>query len=184
MAGGTDFDADCFNTIFQCEYPQVLFLGAGSAHDIQNDPRGVGSLLNGLTPGVQLMRIIDRDDRTDAEITTLREAGVRVLSLRTIESYLLDDSVLTAMCAEYGQPKAAPQLLQAKQTALQNSVAAGGPVDDLKRTAGDIYNAAKALFPTHKLGSDKRAFMRGICAPLMKPDTPIYARLKEDIFGP
>lgn len=183
VAGGTDFDADCFNTIFQGEHPQVLFLGAGSADDIQNDPRGVGNLLSGLAPGVQLMRIIDRDDRTDAEISALRANGVRVLSLRTIESYLLDDSVLTAVCAAYGQPAAAAQLLQAKEDALQSSIAAGGPADDLKRTAGDIYNAARALFPNHKLGSDRRAFMRGICAPLIKPGTQIYDRLRTDIFG-
>lgn len=183
VAGGTDFDADCFNTIFQGEYPQILFLGAGSSDDIQNDPRGVGSLLNGLTPGVQLMRIIDRDDRTDAEVAALLARGVRVLTLRTIESYLLDDSVLTAVCAAYGQPAAAAQLLQAKQGALTRSIVAGGPTDDLKRTAGDIYNAAKALLPTHKLGSDKRAFMRGICAPLIKPGTQIYNQLKADIFG-
>jgi hypothetical protein len=184
LAGGTDFDADCFNTIFQGEYPQVLFLGAGSADDIQNDPRGVRSLLGGLTPGVQVMRIIDRDDRTDAEIAALQAAGVRVLSLRTIESYLLEDSVLAAVCAAYGQPTVSAQLLQAKQTAMQNSIAAGAPPDDLKRAAGDIYVAAKGLFPTHKLGSDKRAFMRGICAPLIKPGTHVYNVLKADIFGP
>jgi len=183
VAGGADFDADCFNTIFQGEYPQVLFLGAGSADDIQNDPRGVRSLLAGLTPGVQLMRIIDRDDRTDDEIAALRVTGVRVLTWRTIESYLLHDSVLTAVCAAYGQPATAAQLLQAKRDALSNSIAAGGPADDFKRTAGDIYNAAKALFPSHKLGSDKRAFMRGICAPLIQPGTEVYDELETDIFG-
>jgi hypothetical protein len=184
VGGGTDFDADCYNTIFQGEFPQILFLGAGSADDIQNDPRGVGNLLIGLTPGIQLMRIIDRDDRTASEVDALKSRGVRVLSLRTIESYLLDDSVLTAICAAYGQPALASQLLQAKQDALQNSIAAGGPADDFKRTAGDIYNAAKSLFPNHKLGSDKRAFMRGICAPLVKPGTQIYSLLKSEVFGP
>ena len=183
IAGGTDFDADCFNAIFQAEYPQVLFLGAGNANDIQNDPRGVGSLLKGIAPGVKLMRIIDRDDRTNAEIAALREAGVRVLSLRTIESYLLDDEILTAVCTKYGNPAAATQLVQAKQLALQKSIAAGGPADDLKRIAGDTYNTAKALFHTHKLGSDQRAFMRGICAPLVVPGTHIYDVLKTDIFG-
>jgi hypothetical protein len=33
---------------------------------------------------------------------------------------------------------------------------------------------AKRLFPAVKLGSDKRAFMKGICAPLIKQGTPIY----------
>ena len=54
------------------------------------------------------------------------------------------------------------------------------PADDMKRPAGDIYNAAKRpVFPTHKLGSDVRAFMKGICAPLIKQGTAIYSLLRQ-----
>jgi hypothetical protein len=182
LEGGTDFDAECYNEIFQAEYPHVVFLGAGNADDIQNDPRGVGRLLSALAPGVRVNRVIDRDDRTDKEIRVLQTKQVRVLLRRTIESYLLDDSVLESVCEAFGQPELAPQLLAAKAEALRNSVANGGPADDLKRPAGDIYNAAKQLFPTRKLGSDKRAFMKGICAPLVRQGTPIYVALRRDVF--
>lgn len=183
LEGGKDFDAECYNEIFQAEYPQVVFLGAGNADDIQNDPRGVVRLLSALAPGVRVTRVIDRDDRTDEEIRTLHAQQVRVLSLRTIESYLLDDSVMKVMCESFGQPELAPQMLEAKAEALRNSIANGGPVDDLKRPAGDIYNAAKLLFPTRKLGSDKRAFMKAICAPLVRPGTSTYVALQRDVFG-
>ena len=183
LQGGRDFDAECYNEIFQTEYPHVVFLGAGSTDDIERDPRGVQKLLTALAPSVRVTRVIDRDDRTEAEIRDLGARQVRVLSRRSIESFLLDDSVLNAVCTSLGQPGAAPDLLAAKNTALQNSIAAGGPTDDLKRPAGDIYNAAKLLFPTIKLGSDNRAFMRGICAPLIKQGTPIYNALRRDIFG-
>jgi hypothetical protein len=162
--GGADFDAGCFNEIFKTEFPQTLFFGAGNADDIQNDPRGVRRLLTAMAPGVSLHRLIDRDDRTNQEIRTLQDQGVRVLSRRTIESYLLDDEVLTSVCEGFGNPEASAPLLAAKATALQNSIAVGGPIDNFKRPAGDIYNAAKRLLPNHKLGSDKRAFMKGICA--------------------
>ena len=56
-------------------------------------------------------------------------------------------------------------------------------MDDLKRAAGDIYNAAKRLFPFHKLGSDNRAFMKGLYAPLVRPGTSIYITLRRDVFG-
>lgn len=182
LEGGADFDAECYNEIFQIEYPHMVFLGAGNADDIQNDPRGVGRLLSALAPGVRVTRVIDRDDRTDEEIRALRTQQVRVLSRRTIESYLLDDSVLQSICETFGQPELAPQLLDAKAEALRNSIANGGPADDLKRPAGDIYNAAKRLFPTHKLGSDRRAFMKGICAPLIRRGTETYAALRRDVF--
>ena len=178
-----DFDADCYNVVFQVNYPHTVFLGAGNADDIQNDPRGVQRLIGGLAPGVRIARVIDRDDRTDDEIRALQARQVRVLSLRTIESYLLDDSVLRAMCEVFGQAELAQQLLDAKTQALQASIANGGPADDLKRPAGDIYNAAKRLFPTRKLGSDRRAFMKEICAPLVRPGTPMFERLRQDIFG-
>jgi len=180
---GKDFDAECYNEIFQAEYPQVVFLGAGNADDIQNDPRGVESFIRALAPGVHVNRVIDRDDRTENEIKALCAKDIHVLSLRTIESYLLDDSVLKSICEKYGNADLAPQIIQAKVDALQNSIANGGPADDFKRPAGDIYNAVKRLFPGHKFGSDKRAFMKGICAPLIRSGMPIYEVLKKDVFG-
>ena len=165
LGGGTDFDAECYNIIFQTEYPDVVFLGAGNSEDIQNDPRGVRRLISTLAPGVRVTRLIDRDDRTDSEINELQAQQIRVLSLCTIESYLLDDSILQSICEKFGKPELALQLIEAKAKALQNSVADGGPADDIKRPAGEIYNAAKRLFPDRKLGSDTRAFMKGICAP-------------------
>jgi hypothetical protein len=183
VGGGTDFDAECYNEIFQAEYPQTLFIGAGNADDIQNDPRGVARLFRALAPELRLGRLIDRDDRTEAEMQELSGRDIRVLSRRTIESYLLDDAVLTSLCEGCGRPEASAQLLAAKQAAIASSVAAGGAADDLKRPAGDIYNAAKRLLPDHKLGSDRRAFMRGRCAPLIISGTEVYDELREAIFG-
>src|SRR6266446_4470219 len=183
IGGGADFDADCYNEIFQADYPQAVFLGAGNADDIQNDPKGVVRLLDALAPGVRITRLIDRDDRTDDEIRALQARNVRVLARRTIESYLLDDAVLQRICESYDQAELSQQLLQAKVDAIQNSVANGGMPDDLKRAAGDIYNAAKYLFPSHKLGSNNRAFMKGCCAPLIPLLPNLYAELRRDIFN-
>jgi hypothetical protein len=181
--GGSNFDADCYNRIFQTERPQTLFLGAGNSDDVCNDPRGVQRLLSGLAPGVTISRAIDRDDSTEDEIRTRQSQGIRVLTLRNIESYLLDDSILRAICESFGHPERAIDLIAAKSTAIASSVQSGGPTDDIKRAAGDIYNAAKRLLPEHKLGSDRRAFMREICSQHIKPGSPIYDRLKRDIFG-
>jgi hypothetical protein len=182
LDGAADFDAECYNEIFQREFPEVVFLGAGNSHEVQTDPRGIGQLLKALAPSVSIDRLIDRDDNSEAEIRQRRSAGINVLSLRTIESYLLADETLSLLCESLGKPEIIGELLKVKKDAIANSVAAGGPVDDLKRVAGDIYNAAKRLFPEHKLGSDRRAFMKGMCAHLIRPGTQIYSRLKADIF--
>jgi hypothetical protein len=177
------FDAECYNEIFKTEYPSTLFLGAGNSDDVLNDPRGVQRLLGALAPGVDLRRVIDRDDRTDSDIKALQQQGVRVLSWRHIESYLLDDDVLTRLGSDLGDPALATQLIIAKKVALVSSIAAGGPVDDLKRIGGDVYLAAKALFKEKKLGNNQRAFMKSFCAPLIQPGTAVYTQLKQDIFG-
>lgn len=182
VSGGQDFDATCYNAIFATDYPEVIFLGAGSADDVQNDPRRVEGTMKGIAPSVEVIRLIDRDDRTDNEILALQARGVRVLSLRNIESYLLDDSVLEAVCHHLGDVRRAQELLDAKQRALNNSVAAGGPPDDFKRAAGDIYNAARRLFPNIRLGSNNRSFMVGVCAPLVRGRSALYAQLRNDVF--
>jgi hypothetical protein len=183
LNGGRDFDAECYAEIFQADYPEVLFIGAGNASDVQNDPKGVSRLLSALAPNVRITRLIDRDDRTDAEVEELRRQGVRVLSRRHIESYLLDDAVLAALAGSSGLPHVAADLIQAKIAALATSVAAGGPRDDMKRPSGDIYNVAKRLLPDRRLGSDSRAFMKGICAPLIRNVPDAYAALRADVFG-
>ena len=80
-----------------------------------------------------------------------------MLTRRHIESYLLDDDVLTALSGTLGNAARAADLLAAKAAALQKSVAAQGAADDYKRVAGDIYLTAKQLFPNHKLGNNARA---------------------------
>lgn len=181
--GGADFDAVCYNLIFAAEFPDVFFIGAGSAEDVRNDPRKVGQLLRGIAPNVNVTRLIDRDERRDDEIEVLQEQGVRVLTLRNIESYLLHDSVLEAVCYSLGDEKKASILFEEKQKALASSVMAGGAADDMKRVAGDLYNATKRLFKNTKLGVDKRAFMSGVCAPQIKIGTEVYNQLRHDIFG-
>lgn len=183
VAGGSDFDASCYNAIFSLEEPDALFLGGGSADEIAQDPRKVAQFIRAMAPSTALIRLIDRDDRRDDEIATLQERGIRVLSLRNIESYLLDDEVLDALCHHLGDGTQTMALLAAKTMAIEGSISAGGPSDDFKRIAGDVFNATKRLFPGIKLGADKRAFMSGVCAPLIRPSTAIYRRLRSDVFG-
>lgn len=181
--GKREFDADCYNSIFQLEFAESVFVGAGNATDVEHDRRALRSLLRVVSEGSTIIRLIDRDDRTDDQIAALNAQGVRVLSLRTIESYLLSDEVLAAFCAKNTRPELAEELLAAKAEALRASVARGNPPDDLKSASGEIYNAARRLFPEQKLGSDSLVFMKAFCAPLVTPGTATYTILRRDVFG-
>lgn len=182
LDGGNDFDAECYNEIFKNEYPQSVFLGVGNADDVINDSRNVKKILQVLAPQIQVTCVVDRDDRNENEIASLKSRGVRVLSRRTIESYLLDDMVLRAMCEAFSHPEQCDQFIREKQKALEESIRSGGPSDDLKRPSGQIYNSAKHLFKDRKLGSNARAFMKITCS-YLRHDSEAYITLKEDIFG-
>ena len=47
---------------------------------------------------MEVVRVIDRDDRSEEEVADLVNDGVRVLSRRNLESYLFDDELLQVSC--------------------------------------------------------------------------------------
>jgi hypothetical protein len=120
---------------------------------------------------------------SDSEIAALGDPRLRVLRRRHLEAYLLDDEVIARLCDFLGQSQAIPELLQAKRSALDESVRRGNPTDDLKSAAGSICNSLKKTLQLTQCGSNTHFFMRDTLAPLITPDTAVYKELRKDIFG-
>lgn len=177
----SEFDARCYRTIFADEYPDTDFLSVGNEQEVRADQLGVGTAIQTIVPGTELIRVVDRDERTATEIEELARNGIRTLSRRNIEAYLLDDEVLIKLCESVGQPDKAPALLAAKQDAMAQSVSRGHPCDDVKPSAADIMVGARKLLHLQQAGNTSEAFMRDNLAPLV-PGTAVYAALKRDIF--
>jgi hypothetical protein len=179
------FDADCYRAIFNQTLPDVEFLSVGNAAQVTTDSAGVGAAIEAIAPGTKILLLRDRDDLSADEAQRLRDAAanVRILSRRHIESYLLDDDVLTAVAAAAGSPGQAAALIAAKEAAMAASMTRGNPSDDVKSAAGDIYNAAKSLLSLTQQGSNHREWMRSHVAPLVSSVASVYDALKLDIFG-
>ena len=173
-------DADCYNRIFEREFPETRFVSMGSDHQIVGDQRGLAEALHILVGGLEVTRLIDRDDRTDNEITALAVKGVCVLSRRNLESYLFDDEVLRALAVSVNEENKVDALLARKREI--RDAKSGGPTDDLKPTSGEIYVACKDILSLTQRGNDAKAFMRDTLAPLIKPGMVVYEELKRDIF--
>lgn len=180
--GKSEFDADCYNLIFQQQYPDTLFIGAGNCHDVARDRRALITLVRALAPGVKVRRVIDRDDRTDADIATERSKDVKVLALRSIESYLLSDEVLELLETQLAGEKSSGIFVKTKVHELKQSRAKSGRNDDLKAVASAIYQALRRSHPTGKIGSNTDGFLKSICAPLITPNTSTYRDLHACIF--
>jgi predicted ATPase len=179
-----EFDAKCYRTIFQKSLPDTDFISVGNSTDVWTDRVEIGKAIQTLVGGTIVVRVIDRDARSPQEVADATAAGIRVLSRRHLESYLLDDEILTSLCTREGQPHVAPQLIAAHQTAIANSVARGNPPDDIKSAAGETYNAAKRLLALTTPGNSSDAFLRDTMAPLVVDNSATYAELYRDIFGP
>jgi hypothetical protein len=178
----SEFDAQCYRSIFSSEFPDTQFLSAGSANDVEADRLSLIEAIKALASGVEIIRVVDRDDKSENEINDLRNQGVHVLSQRHLECYLFDDEILALLCQQHNKSEQFPILLETKREAINKSVSRGNPADDVKSASGDLYNAIKKELRLTGVGNTVDAFCRDTLAPLITPQTETYARLKADIF--
>jgi hypothetical protein len=181
-APGEGFDADIYNRIFEKEFPETRFVSIGSSSDMKGNRFLVVQAVANLVKGTEVLRLIDRDGRSDGEIEELETNNYRVLRRRHLEAYLLDDEVLKALCAAVGKPDQEVELLAAKAEAIEAAVKNGHDRDDIKKAAGRICEACRKVLQLQNAGRESRAFMRDTLAPLITPSTGIYDELKGTIF--
>ena len=152
------FDADCYHRIFEGEFPETKFVSMGSDRQIIGDKQGLAEALRVLIDGLKVVRLIDRDDRTDEKISELRKEGVRVLSRRNLESYLFDDEVIQALATSVGKAGKTEELLVEKEHIHAVKIGSGAPRDNLKPGSHDIYVACKKILGLTQYGNDAREF--------------------------
>ena len=173
-------DAQCYQQIFEAEFPECQFVPGGSATEVAEDKRGIAYALGVLIQGAKVAKLIDRDDRSEEQREEAMGEGVRVLSRRNLESFLFDDEVLRALAISIDQEDKVEALLAQKQRILDAKD--GRALDDLKPASGEIYVACKNILGLTHPGNNARAFMRDTLAPLIKPGMTVYGELRHDIF--
>lgn len=178
-----EFDARCLRTIFGSAMPDVEFAAVGNDRQVIGDSAGIGKVVQTVVSGTTIIQLVDRDDRSEEEVQTLQKDGVAVLGRRNLEGYLLDESVLTALCESLGKLDDAAEVLEARKAAIRSATDGGKPPDDLKAAKGDIYNACRRILGLQQAGSSADVFMAEQLAPLIKPEMAVYEELHCDIFG-
>ena len=74
-----NFDRDIYSTIFADTHPDAFFISSGSCTDIENIEETSGEIINTLLKHTNIIKIIDRDERSDQEISDLNNRNIRVL---------------------------------------------------------------------------------------------------------
>lgn len=178
-----DFDAQVYGKIFENKYHDTKFVSIGGSTEIENVENQSVKMLSNILKSSTLIKFIDRDDKSDAEILELLEKGVKTSSKRHIESYLFDDELLAKLCASVGKEDLLQDCLDAKEKALSESVGRGNPEDDIKSASGNIFTEIKRILSLTQCGNNKCAFIRDTIAPLVTEETNIFQILENEIFG-
>lgn len=177
-----EFDARCFRRVFGDVYPDTEFISVGNAADVEGDRLHLGRSIQTLVSDTTVIRLIDRDLRTDQEVADLERDGVRVLGMRNLECYLLSDEVLSLLCTAYGKSDLANELIERRESALAKAVEAGADQDDYKAVRGQMYVQARQLLNLQSPGNTAEAFLADIVAPLIVPGTQVFDDLDRAIF--
>lgn len=184
-SGGTrkDYDKTIYSKIFENTHPNTFFLSGGSCNDLENIENKLGEIMSKLLANTNVIKLVDRDDRTEQEISELSDKNIRTLSKRHLEAYLLDDEIIKKLCISQDQQDKIDECLQEKQKAIEESISRGNPSDDIKSARGTIYNSLKRVLGLTQCGNKADTFMRDTMTPLVTPETEIYKKLERDIFG-
>ena len=174
------FDARCYERIFGNEFPGTEFISMGNDQEILGDRRGLAEALRKIIGAMAVVRLVDHDDRTDVGVKEANRQGIRVLSRRNLESYLLDDEVLQKLAAANGKGENISEILAEKEKILADVT--NRAKDNLKPARGQIYVACKNILDLTRIGNDAEEFMRETLAPLIKPGMKVYDELRRDIF--
>jgi predicted ATPase len=178
----SEIDAACYNTIFEDEFPDSLFISAGNSNQVVSGTLPLTAAIAALASGIRVIKLIDRDDHAPADVSDFRTKGVRVLSRRHLEAFLFDDSVLEALCINVDHASSLAKLLEAKRKAIEESVQSGKASDDVKSASGGIYIAAKRILGLTGVGNDTLSFMKNTLAKLLNREMSAYKELRRDIF--
>jgi predicted ATPase len=183
-AGKNDgHDARCYETIFGGEHPDTKFVSGGSSKEVTGDRLRFARAFPNVVSGMEVRRLIDRDDHSVEDVENFKKEGIHVLRRRHLESYLYDEEVLHGLYEREDRLADYPAMQAERLKALADSVGRSNPSDDIKSAAPAIYSFVKKHLGLTACGNDQMAFARNILAPLMVPTMTAYQELQEDIFA-
>lgn len=178
-----DFDAQIYAKIFSSKYPTTSFVSIGSCADIENPDNVSMQIISKVMHNSKIIKLVDRDDKSVEEIAECNTKQIKVLKRRHIESYILDDEIITKLCNSVGKPDKIAECIAAKIAKIANSVARGNAQDDVKSASGEIYVELKRILNLTKCGNTKDAFFRDTLTPLITEETSVYKELEQEIFS-
>lgn len=179
-----NFDAQIYSKIFENKYYDTTFVSIGSCSEIENLENPSVKIVSNILKSSTIIKFVDRDDKSEAEVADLLTKGIKTLKKRHIENYLFDDEIIKKLCVINEKEDKIEDCLTAKIEAIKDSVDnRSNPTDDIKSASGKIYTELKKILNLRQCGNTTISFLRDTMAPLITEETEIYKDLEAQIFG-
>lgn len=169
------FDAKVYNTIFEGEFPDMLFVSSGGNTELDQRSEIAIAIIGKALPETEILVLKDRDMASGKIVTEdgrqeylrLNPDNHRILLRYEIENYLFDKTVLRKYCESSDRT-----LDEKKYDALGFDIIN----DDIKSYCTAIKNICGVV------GSINAEKFKIALAPFITADMPIYEELKSIIF--
>ena len=172
------FDARCYNELFADESPETLFISQGGAGEVIRSEHLV-AVLKSVAHGIDVRKLVDRDDMTDGERTRKIGHRIRVLRRRELEEYLYDAEVLRTFLETVGCENAVAEVLDERDSLLKRQE---GPAN-VKDVSQELFAKIRDATGLPNLGNKREEFASQFLVPALRATSCVYEELREDVFG-
>ena len=172
------FDAQCYNRLFADEFSDTLFISqGGSGEVIQSDH--LVAILKSIAGGIDVQKLIDRDDMSDEERAQKIAQGIRVLRRRELEEYCYDPEVLRTFLQAVGKEAAVENVLSERESLVNGQ---RGP-KNIKDVSQQLLAAIRQATGLPNLGNNREEFASQFLVPALRKTHVVYKELRGDVFG-
>ena len=172
------FDARCYNWLFADEFSDTLFISQGGSGEVIQSEHLV-AILKSIARGMDVQKLIDRDDMTDATRAQKITQEIRVLRRRELEEYLYDPEVLRTFLQTVGKEAAVEDVLSERASLLNGQP---GPTN-IKDVSQHLFAAIRSATGLPNLGNNRAEFASQFLVPALRKTQVVYEELREDVFG-
>ena len=138
------------------------------------------AILESLAEGIEVHRLVDRDDMTEGERKRHIGDGIRVLRRRELEDYLYDPSVLRTFLESEGcEQTAVTKVLEARDDLLKDQ---SGPTN-MKDVSQPLLTKIRKITGLPALGNSRNEFAIQFLVPALRGTKNVLEELREDVLG-
>ena len=178
-AADSGFDADCYNRIFGDSHPDTLFVSRGGAKQVEKS-EVLLAVLRSVAQGINVWRLIDRDEMTESSRSNRIQQGVCVLTRRELENYLYAPEVLSTFCTRENKEGLESEILGKAKDLISGGVPA---FVDLRPVTRELFEFIKSKTLLQNPGNSRREFALEHLVPALRETPMVFEELQKDIFG-